>query len=255
VPPARIKTEATVLRAIDWSETSQILTLFTHELGKIPALAKGSRRLTPGFHPFDGPFQLASSGQLVLICRPSGLATVTERWLRFAPQRPSRDLSALYAACFLLELTDLLTVVNDPHPELFLLLLDSLRHLETTPAPPLLAHAYAFKLLRLLGFLGDLDRCAECGRPAGLKPSHSLSISDPALFCPDCAPAENTTSLSGAAVATAARILAGSLASLRTLRTSPALLEELSRFLAAVVLQLTGRSMRTLSFLAKGSQT
>lgn len=254
MPPTRIKTEATVLRAVEWSETSQILTLFTRQCGKIPALAKGSRRITPGFHPFDGPFQLASFGHLVLICRPAGLAIVTERWLSFSPKRPSHDLPSLYAACFLLELTEILTVVDDPHPDLFLLLLDALRCLETTPAPPLLAHAYAFKLLRLLGFLGELDRCAECGRPVGLRSSHALSRSDATLFCPDCAPTDGTIPLSGAALATAARILIGPLSSLATLRTSPALLDELARFLAAVILHLTGRSMKTLSFLAKGSQ-
>ena len=39
------KVQALVLRTTDWSETSRIATLWTRELGKVRALAKGGRRL------------------------------------------------------------------------------------------------------------------------------------------------------------------------------------------------------------------
>ncbi len=37
-----VRTDALVLRSVDYSETSKILTLFTRELGKVSALAKGA---------------------------------------------------------------------------------------------------------------------------------------------------------------------------------------------------------------------
>ena len=38
-----VHTEAIVLRTIDYSETSRIVTLFTRELGKTGIMAKGAR--------------------------------------------------------------------------------------------------------------------------------------------------------------------------------------------------------------------
>ncbi|GHT26546.1 hypothetical protein FACS18942_04200 [Planctomycetales bacterium] len=47
--------EAIVIRCVDFSETSRILTLFTKKSGKIEALAKGGRRLKG---PFDNALDL-----------------------------------------------------------------------------------------------------------------------------------------------------------------------------------------------------
>ena len=38
------KTLAIVLKTIEFSETSLVVSLFTHDFGKISALAKGARR-------------------------------------------------------------------------------------------------------------------------------------------------------------------------------------------------------------------
>ncbi|MFN5395348.1 MAG: DNA repair protein RecO, partial [Planctomycetota bacterium] len=39
------KTDAIVLKTVEWSETSLVVTLFTKDFGKISAIAKGARRL------------------------------------------------------------------------------------------------------------------------------------------------------------------------------------------------------------------
>ena len=54
------KATAIVMRTIDWSETSSIVTLFTREFGKISGLAKGARRP-------KGPFE--SALDLLALCR------------------------------------------------------------------------------------------------------------------------------------------------------------------------------------------
>ena len=41
--------DALVLRTVDFSETSRIVTLYTRQFGKIEALAKGGRRLKSSF--------------------------------------------------------------------------------------------------------------------------------------------------------------------------------------------------------------
>ena len=56
------KDEAICIRTLDYSETSQIVTLFSKEHGKIDAMAKGSKRAKS---PFDGPIEIFSCGQIV----------------------------------------------------------------------------------------------------------------------------------------------------------------------------------------------
>ncbi len=50
---------AICIRAADFSETSQIVTLFTRATGKIKAIAKGSKRPKS---KFDGPIEIFSYG-------------------------------------------------------------------------------------------------------------------------------------------------------------------------------------------------
>ncbi|MFQ6036643.1 MAG: DNA repair protein RecO, partial [Sedimentisphaerales bacterium] len=54
-----IKDTAICIRAVDYSETSQIVTFFTRATGKIRAIAKGSKRPKSAF---DGPIEILSFG-------------------------------------------------------------------------------------------------------------------------------------------------------------------------------------------------
>src|SRR3954454_21898604 len=95
---------ALVLRTTDWSETSRIATLWTRELGKVRALAKGGRRLRSGF---DNALDLLTVCGIVLLRKSSSTssldllteAQVTQRFARLAG-----DLSALYAGYYVAEL-------------------------------------------------------------------------------------------------------------------------------------------------------
>ncbi|MHC4155757.1 MAG: DNA repair protein RecO, partial [Planctomycetota bacterium] len=53
------KDEAICIRAVDYSETSQIVTFFTRANGKVGAIAKGSKRPKSAF---DGAIEVFSHG-------------------------------------------------------------------------------------------------------------------------------------------------------------------------------------------------
>ncbi len=63
------KATAIVLRTTDWSETSRIATLWTRELGKVRALAKGGRRLRSAF---ENSLDLLTVCSIVLLRKSSG---------------------------------------------------------------------------------------------------------------------------------------------------------------------------------------
>ncbi len=69
------KDTAICIRAVDYSETSQIVTFFTRETGKINAIAKGSKGPKSAF---DGPIELFASGKIVFVQKSERLAILTE---------------------------------------------------------------------------------------------------------------------------------------------------------------------------------
>ena len=111
------KATAIVLRTIDFSETSAIVTLLTREFGKISALAKGARRPKG---PFESALDLLGLVRIVFLRKSSdALDLLTEAKLerRFRPA--GGKLTSLYAAYYVAELLNELTDDYDPHPELF----------------------------------------------------------------------------------------------------------------------------------------
>ena len=63
------KANAIVVRLVDFSETSQVVTLFTREFGKIGALAKGAHRQKG---PFDSALDLLTLTRVVFLRKSSG---------------------------------------------------------------------------------------------------------------------------------------------------------------------------------------
>src|SRR3954465_916631 len=91
-----------VVRAIDFSETSRIVTIWTREVGKVRALAKGARRLKSNF---ESALDLLTVCDLVLLRKTSGsLDLLTEARVRERFPLLRQDLQALYAAYYLAEL-------------------------------------------------------------------------------------------------------------------------------------------------------
>ncbi len=79
------KATALVLRVIDFSETSCVVTLFTREFGKIRGMAKGARRPKG---PFEGALDLLVLCRIVFLRKSSdALDLLTEAKLerRFRP--------------------------------------------------------------------------------------------------------------------------------------------------------------------------
>ena len=150
---------ALVLRTTDWSESSRIATLWTRELGKVRALAKGGRRLKSSF---DSALDLLTVCGIVLLRKSSGsldLLTEAQVVRRFARLR--EDLSALYAAYYVAELLADWTEDLDPHPALFDQALTTLDALATVGSDvPLETMRFEMVFLGEMGYRPVLDRCA-----------------------------------------------------------------------------------------------
>ena len=180
--------QAVVLRLSEFSETSQIVTLFTAGSGLLRLIAKGARRSTK--KRFAAGLDLLELGEVSFIPRHEGaqLGTLTEWVQRDAFSGLRRDLLRLHAGFYAAELVAGLTEENDAHPDLFAALVETLRGLAgDTPAAP---HVPRFQaaLLRAIGYAPNLQECVACGRTPGRGGPVYFSAGAGGLLCRDCEP-------------------------------------------------------------------
>ena len=188
-----LKDEAICIRAIDYSETSQIVTFFTREHGKLGVMVKGAKRAKSAF---GGPLETFVRGSIVFLPSNTGkLGTLTE----FEPiydivSRVSRHLYAYHCCLFSAEVLSKLVQDADPHARLydaFLQFLLDVCHVQGT-APErqdILALLILFQqvLLREIGLMPRLVACANCGQD---RIGHGRPIAFSSLangfVCRDC---------------------------------------------------------------------
>jgi len=176
-----------VLRVIDFSESSAIVTIFTREFGKISGLAKGGRRLKG---PFESALDLLSRVRVVFLRKSSGtLDLLTEAKLERRFRGRDRDLVSLYAGYYVAELLGELTDEHDSHPELFDVADETLTALAHNPATAALVLRFELVALVLLGHLPSLKYCAECGQPVTPTAGRiHFSQRSGGVLCPRCRP-------------------------------------------------------------------
>ena len=182
------KDTAICIRAIDYSETSQIVTFFTRTTGKISAIAKGSKRPKS---TFDGPIEIFCCGEIVFSdSNKEKLLILTEFQQQTNLSGVANNLFALNCVSLAAELVNSLINEHDPHPELFDSFLQFLQNTsEAQDKPGILALLILFQLA-LLGEIGlqpILKACVNCRNKfsSGWSESYFSSIAN-GLICKDC---------------------------------------------------------------------
>jgi DNA repair protein RecO len=167
--------DAICLRVHDFSETSQIVGLFTHSHGMVPLIAKGVKRESKK-GVVSGPLDLLTGGEVVYVPAKGtgGAASASARggsdlgtlaaWDLVDHRTDLRkNLPALNAAMLCAEVTTMLVQPHDPHPTLFDELAATLSLL-AGPQRPRLAVAYVKAALREAGYEAQWETCLACGR-------------------------------------------------------------------------------------------
>jgi DNA repair protein RecO (recombination protein O) len=178
------KATAIVLRTVEFSESSLVVTLFTREFGKIGALAKGGRRLKG---PFESALDVLALCRIVFLRKSSeALDLLTEAKLlrRFRPA--GRELFCLYAGYYVAELLNELTDQYDPQPQLFDLADETLEALAAGEAVARRVVRFELGALRYLGHMPSLDRCVECAAPVQAKGQVAFGQLVGGVLCGNC---------------------------------------------------------------------
>jgi DNA repair protein RecO (recombination protein O) len=180
------KTRGIILRVVEFSETSCVLTLFTEDFGKVGALAKGARRPKG---PFEGALDLLALVRIVLLRKSSdSLDLLTEAKLERRFRSAQRSLSRLYAGYYVAELLSELTEPGDPHRELFRAADAALAALDNNE--PVAETLLRMELTALLeaGHLPSLDQCVVCGRQVEIGKRVAFGMTAGGVLCDECRP-------------------------------------------------------------------
>jgi DNA repair protein RecO (recombination protein O) len=182
-----IRTEALILRSIDFGESDRILHLLVPEIGRLPVIAKGARR---SVRRFSGTLDLFSHVKIqVDLRRPTSLARLDQASL-IDPFIALRSQTARFAlGCYLVELFDRLAPERGAHADtqrLFSFALGALRMIAERSPDSRLRTLIELRALDALGLRPELSRCVRCGStPTGRSPV-GFHVADGGLVCDRC---------------------------------------------------------------------
>jgi DNA repair protein RecO (recombination protein O) len=185
--------DALILRTVDFSETSRIVTLYTRQFGKIEALAKGGRRLKG---PFESSLDILARNSVNFIAKKGDvLDLLTESKLLRRFRVRSSNLAGTLGGYYVAELINSFTVLGDPSPPLYDLAVKVLNQLEEGTFVMRTLIRFEGRLLQLTGHLPSLRNCAECGVPIPRVPEIRIAfgIIDGGVLCPVCSPEHRHT--------------------------------------------------------------
>ena len=149
-----------MLRHSDWGEADRMLTLFSLELGKVQAIAKGVRKSASRKAGHLEPFTRAN----LLLARGRDLMIVTQAESINAYLALKTDLLQTTYAAYIVELLDRFTYEEGENRELYRLLVDTLARLDASSEPEVAVHYYEIRLLDHIGFRPQLVTCVSCGQ-------------------------------------------------------------------------------------------
>ncbi|MBI3465435.1 MAG: DNA repair protein RecO [Planctomycetes bacterium] len=245
------KALALVIRSVDFSESSRVVTLFTREFGKLGALAKGAKRLKG---PFAGALDLLSVCRIVLIRKYSeSLDVLTEAELvkGFAPDR--NRLQVLYAGYYVAELLQELTEDYDPHPVLFDAAVECLRDLESKVSLRMVVRRFELATLRETGHLPQFEACVSCGRALAGSRSVTYSAAAGGVLCSTCGSDRRTIRLSAGSLKVIQLLSDATNSQWRRLQVQAGMEREIGAVTRATIEHLVGRNLRTTQFLGESS--
>ncbi|MBQ8074420.1 MAG: DNA repair protein RecO [Oscillospiraceae bacterium] len=200
--------DALVLREVRYKESDRILTLFTPERGIVTAKARGALRKSSRI--------AAATQQLTLsemtFFENRGKLTVQEALVKEPFEGLRLNFENFALGCYFAECIEAFVQEENPDPDSFQLILNSLYAVSHELCDPLLVKAaFEVRLMCLMGYTPDLSVCCFCGEEQPVSPV--LGVQTGKICCRKC-----RTSELGAGM----QLCSASLAAMRYLVSAPA---------------------------------
>lgn len=173
-----------VLRVTNYNDNDALLTVLTHDHGKLTVKARGLRRKNS---PLVAPCQFLAYGEFTLFEYRS-MYTINEANSIELFQNLRRDIEKLSLATYLAQVAEVLSQEDLPNPELLSLTLNCLYAISQLSVPDFLIKAvFELRSACLAGYTPDLYGCWHCGNPT----PDLFDISAGRLECHGCRNSES----------------------------------------------------------------
>ena len=185
---AILRTEALVLRSVDFSEADRILHLLVPEFGRLTVIAKHARR---SMKRFAGNLDLFNHLRVQIDRKPAGrMSRIDQARLVHSFEPLRTDPSRFALGCYLLEMLDRMAPEGGNREDMQRLFRFATGALAWLAAHPPDARARTFLELRALDALGlrpELSRCVRCGREPEARDEVDFHVADGGPLCGACA--------------------------------------------------------------------
>jgi DNA repair protein RecO (recombination protein O) len=176
------KTEAIVLRRIDFRETSLIVDLYTRDFGKLSGLLKGIRTEPD---KFASSVEISSHNDVIFYRSTNStlhLVSACDLKDNFFNIRKSMVKAGMMG--IMMELVASVMQPEDKNEEVFNLALECLKELEATSSPDKVMTIFKIRMLSLSGFKPHFDSCVSCSDRILGQSKFSLRLGG--LLCEKC---------------------------------------------------------------------
>jgi len=243
--PRDYQTEAIIISKIKLGEADRILTLCTPDYGKIEAVAKGVRRPKS---KMAGHLELLTYSQ-VRLARGRNLETITGSQTIESFMALRNDLWLTSCGLYAAELTKQFTAEHVAHPDLFQLLLATLRRLADADSPEMTLRYFELHLLESAGYRPQLQECVNCR--TDLQPvANAFCAGSGGIVCPDCRIEQPASfDISVDAIKVLRLFQRSDFGVVSRLKIGPALAQELKMVLALYIRYLLERDIKSAAWL------
>jgi len=246
-----LRVEAIVLRHSDWGEADRMLGLFTRELGKVRAVAKGARKRHSRKAGHLEPFTRVS----LLLARGRDTLIVTQAEAVDPHLALREDLVRVGYAAYVVELLDRFTYEEGENAALYRLLAETLARLDQEPESAFCVRYYEMRLLDLVGFRPRFQQCMRC--EAQIQPEDQFFSAElGGTLCPKCGPGvSGSRPVSLGALRVLRHLQRSSYAEARRLPLSPTTDRELESLMQHYLTYILERGLNTPAFLRRVRST
>jgi DNA repair protein RecO (recombination protein O) len=152
------KTRGVVIKRMNYGEADRILTILTEDMGKIKAIAKGSRKILSKMGGSLEPFCLVN----FIFHQGKSFYIVTSASVEKHFDKVHTDITKTAKAFYIGELLDKFLEEKENHPEVFELFVKYLQALNDDD-DEILIPVFSAKILENLGFRPVTTECLHCG--------------------------------------------------------------------------------------------
>jgi DNA repair protein RecO (recombination protein O) len=176
-----LETDALVIRHMNWSESSKIVTFYTKQHGLIKLIARSAQKKN---NKFLGVLEVCQFLTIHYDYKPQRqLNYLKEADILLDNHDLIKQPNAYYGLLTIMEILDKTLHVNDSQPELYDEIYQIRQVIDKGPNSKYILLAFLLKYFDIMGYRLDLHRCSNCGNDDLKQIQFDLKIG---LRCQDC---------------------------------------------------------------------